>query len=146
MRGMLTTTRIFALFLLTALTGGALSKPASNATPSDGDVHVTITTYDGNGASRSVTAIVPSSGLATRDVSSAGSTPVQTTAAGGDLVISQIYSNGGNTGSTYQNNYLELFNRTSSPIDFSGWKIYLASLMLPVRLIQLSRLPARTGY
>src|SRR4029079_1251298 len=37
------------------------------------------------------------------------------------------YSHGGNVGSTYQNNYLELFNPTDSTIDFSGWQIYLAS-------------------
>lgn len=48
-------------------------------------------------------------------------------AAAGDIVISQIYSNGGNLGSTYQNNYLELFNRTDNPIDFGGWRIYATS-------------------
>lgn len=48
-------------------------------------------------------------------------------AAAGDIVISQIYSNGGNSGSTYQNNYLELFNRTDNPIDFGGWRIYATS-------------------
>ncbi|HBB88013.1 MAG TPA: hypothetical protein DC047_10395 [Blastocatellia bacterium] len=48
-------------------------------------------------------------------------------AAAGDIVLSQIYSNGGNAGSTYQNNYLELFNRTDNPIDFDGWRIYFTS-------------------
>jgi hypothetical protein len=48
-------------------------------------------------------------------------------AAPGDIVFSQIYSNGGNPGSTYQNNYLEFYNRTNAAIDFSGWRVYLAS-------------------
>jgi hypothetical protein len=55
-------------------------------------------------------------------------TPTPTpTPAQGSVVISQVYSNGGNSGSTYQNNYLELFNRTNNPIDFDGWRIYFTS-------------------
>jgi hypothetical protein len=49
------------------------------------------------------------------------------TSAAGDIVISQFYSHGGNAGSTYQNKYLELYNRTNTAIDIRGWPIYLAS-------------------
>ena len=58
--------------------------------------------------------------------SSSTATPTQPAAAG-DIVFSQIYASGGNTGSTYQNNYLEFYNRTNASINFSGWRIYLAS-------------------
>jgi len=53
-------------------------------------------------------------------------TPVPTPAQG-DVVISQVYSGGGNPGSTYQNNYIELFNRTNNTIDISGWPLWFAS-------------------
>jgi len=45
----------------------------------------------------------------------------------GDVVISQIYSGGGQPGSTFQYNYVELFNRTNETIDINGWPISGAS-------------------
>ncbi|MEP6636584.1 MAG: lamin tail domain-containing protein, partial [Acidobacteriota bacterium] len=45
----------------------------------------------------------------------------------GDIVISQVYGGGGNPGSTYQNNFIELFNRSSATIDISGWPLHFAS-------------------
>jgi hypothetical protein len=53
-------------------------------------------------------------------------TPVPTPAQG-DVVISQVYSGGGNPGSTYQNNFIELFNRTDHSIDISGWPLWFAT-------------------
>jgi hypothetical protein len=44
-----------------------------------------------------------------------------------DLVISQVYAGGGNSGATYANDYVELFNRGSSPIDLSGWSVQYAT-------------------
>ncbi len=35
------------------------------------------------------------------------------------LVISQIYGGGGNTGATYQNDFVEIFNRGTTTVDFS---------------------------
>lgn len=49
------------------------------------------------------------------------------TPARGDVVISQIYSGGGQPGSTFQYNYVELFNRTNETIDINGWPISGAS-------------------
>jgi len=43
------------------------------------------------------------------------------------LVISQIYGGGGNSGATYQNDYVELFNASTGPIDTGGWTIQYAS-------------------
>ena len=55
-------------------------------------------------------------------------TPVASpTPALGDVVISQIYSGGGQPGSTYQHNYIELFNRSNEVIDITSWPITAAS-------------------
>ena len=48
-------------------------------------------------------------------------------AAAGNVVISQVYGGGGNTGATYQNDYVELFNRSASPISITGWSVQYAS-------------------
>lgn len=43
------------------------------------------------------------------------------------VVISQIYGAGGNTGAIFTHDYVELFNLTSSPVDLSGWTLNYAS-------------------
>jgi predicted extracellular nuclease len=43
------------------------------------------------------------------------------------VVISQIYGGGGNSGATLTNDYIELFNRSETPVDISGWSIQYAS-------------------
>jgi|ERR1700754_760929 len=55
-------------------------------------------------------------------------TPTPTpTPAQGDIVISQIYSGAGQPNSTFQNNYVELFNRTNTAIDINGWPLAFTS-------------------
>jgi hypothetical protein len=44
-----------------------------------------------------------------------------------DLVISQVFAGGGNSGATYANDYVELFNRGSSTVDLSGWSVQYAT-------------------
>ena len=44
-----------------------------------------------------------------------------------DLVISQVYAGGGNSGATYASDYVELFNRGSSTVDLSGWSVQYAT-------------------
>ncbi len=44
-----------------------------------------------------------------------------------DLVVSQVYAGGGNSGATYANDFVELFNRGSSPVDLSGWSVQYAT-------------------
>jgi hypothetical protein len=39
------------------------------------------------------------------------------------LVVSQIYGGGGNSGATYTNDFVELFNPTNSTINISGWSV-----------------------
>ena len=99
--------------------------PASSVDTAD-DVKVVVTTYrDGQVYETTSTTKWPRSSDASVNPSASvvGNLP----ASAGDIVVSQIYSNGGNPGSTYQNNYLELFNRTDNAIDFGGWRIYVAS-------------------
>jgi hypothetical protein len=43
-----------------------------------------------------------------------------------DLVLGQVYAGGGNTGATFANDYVELFNRGSSTIDLTGWSVQYA--------------------
>jgi predicted extracellular nuclease len=44
-----------------------------------------------------------------------------------DIVISQVYGGGGNSGAPYTNDFVELFNRGTTPISLSGWSIQYAS-------------------
>ena len=88
------------------------------------DVRITITSYQGGTVlQQTVTAV--SSASFSKDSASVAAAPAQPAAAG-DIVFSQIYASGGNSGSTYQNNYLELFNRTNNTVDISGWRFYLS--------------------
>jgi predicted extracellular nuclease len=43
------------------------------------------------------------------------------------IVISQIYGGGGNTGATYSNDFIELFNRSSTAVNVNGWSVQYAS-------------------
>lgn len=44
-----------------------------------------------------------------------------------NVVISQVYGGGGNTGATYTNDFIELFNRSTTPINLSGWSLQYAA-------------------
>ncbi|MBL8208079.1 MAG: lamin tail domain-containing protein, partial [Blastocatellia bacterium] len=43
------------------------------------------------------------------------------------LVISQVYGGGGNSGSTFKNDFIELFNRGSAPITMTNWSVQYAT-------------------
>lgn len=45
----------------------------------------------------------------------------------GAIVISQIYGGGGNTGATYQNDFIELFNAGNTAQSLNGWSVQYAS-------------------
>jgi hypothetical protein len=47
--------------------------------------------------------------------------------ASSDLVVSQVFAGGGNSGAAYANDFVELFNRGASSVDVSGWTIQYAS-------------------
>jgi predicted extracellular nuclease len=48
-------------------------------------------------------------------------------AASPNVVISQVYGGGGNTGAQYTNDFIELFNRGSAPVDLGTWSLQYAS-------------------
>ncbi|HUL71929.1 MAG TPA: lamin tail domain-containing protein [Vicinamibacterales bacterium] len=48
-------------------------------------------------------------------------------AAASQIVISQVYGGGGNTGATYTNDFVEIFNRGSVAVDLTGWSLQYAS-------------------
>jgi uncharacterized protein len=47
--------------------------------------------------------------------------------AASDVVISQVYGGGGNSGATLKNDFVELFNRSGAPVSLTGWSIQYAS-------------------
>jgi predicted extracellular nuclease len=51
--------------------------------------------------------------------------PVQASASG--IVISQVYGGGGNTGATYKQDFVELFNAGTGPVTLTGWSLQYAS-------------------
>ena len=48
-------------------------------------------------------------------------------AASPNLVISQIYGAGGNAGSVYRNDYIEIFNRGDTAVTATGWSVQYGS-------------------
>jgi len=43
-----------------------------------------------------------------------------------DVVISQVYGAGGNSGASFQNDFIELFNRGNAAVNLSGWAVQYA--------------------
>jgi predicted extracellular nuclease len=60
-------------------------------------------------------------------LAAAALSPHASSAASSTIVISQIYGAGGNTGATYANDYVELFNLSGSSVSVSGWSVQYAS-------------------
>ncbi|MCB1577530.1 MAG: lamin tail domain-containing protein, partial [Xanthomonadales bacterium] len=48
-------------------------------------------------------------------------------AAQAQVVISQVYGGGGNGGSTYTNDFIEIFNAGSTAQNLNGWSVQYAS-------------------
>jgi uncharacterized repeat protein (TIGR01451 family) len=44
-----------------------------------------------------------------------------------DIVISQVYGGGGNTGATFTRDFIELFNQGATTVNLSGWSVQYAS-------------------
>src|SRR4051794_6407075 len=54
-------------------------------------------------------------------------TGAATGAGSPSLVISQVYGGGGNSGATYKNDFVELFNRGSTTVPLTGWSVQYAA-------------------
>ena len=55
-----------------------------------------------------------------------------------NIRISQIYTRGGEAGATFQNDYVELFNRGQTNVDISGWSLNIANFSGVPPNIQIS--------
>jgi len=53
------------------------------------------------------------------------------TASTPGMVISQVYGGGGNSSATYNQDFVEIFNRSNATIDISGWSVQYASATGP---------------
>ncbi|WP_281156037.1 ExeM/NucH family extracellular endonuclease [Streptomyces sp. HYC2] len=75
--------------------------------------------------SRSRRTLVRATGivLAVTGLSSFLAGPADANPAGTGLVINEVYGGGGNSGSTYTNDYIELFNPTDAAVSVSGWSV-----------------------
>ena len=47
------------------------------------------------------------------------------------VVVSEVYGGGGNNGATYTNDFIELYNSGSTPVDLSTWSVQYASATGP---------------
>lgn len=67
-----------------------------------------------------------SSGAATKTVilTGTGTTPP---AAPTHVVISEVYGGGGNTGATYKNDFIELYNPGTTAVNLNGWSVQYTS-------------------
>ena len=74
-------------------------------------------------ARRALVALVIALGLVTPTVAP---TPVRA-APSPDVVISQVYGGGGNSGAFYANDFFELYNRGGATVDLTGWSVQYAS-------------------
>lgn len=64
---------------------------------------------------------LPSSRLAPRSAQRSGAPAYPA------VVISQIYGGGGNSGATFKNDYIELFNPGTQPVSVAGWSVQYTS-------------------
>ncbi|MBC8075664.1 MAG: ExeM/NucH family extracellular endonuclease, partial [Chloroflexales bacterium] len=53
--------------------------------------------------------------------------PKPVAAVSNGVVISQVYGGGGNSGAPLRNDFIELFNRGTSPVALDGWSVQYAS-------------------
>ncbi len=53
--------------------------------------------------------------------------PQRAQALSQDIVISQVYGGGGNSGGVYTNDFIELFNRGGSTVSLAGWSLQYTS-------------------
>jgi len=51
----------------------------------------------------------------------------QVSASSPNIVISQVYGGGGNSGATLTNDFIELFNRGTTAVEITGWSVQYAS-------------------
>ncbi len=53
--------------------------------------------------------------------------PLRSASSAGGVVISQVYGGGGNAGSTFKNDFIELYNAGTTDVTLTGWSVQYAS-------------------
>ncbi len=53
--------------------------------------------------------------------------PLRSASLAGGVVISQVYGGGGNAGSTFKNDFIELYNAGATDVSLTGWSVQYAS-------------------
>jgi len=53
----------------------------------------------------------------------ANATTATATAPAANIVINQVYGGGGNSGATFKNDFIELYNNENTAVDLSGWSL-----------------------
>ena len=66
-------------------------------------------------------------GLAAGAVLTAALAVTPASAASPDIVVSQVYGGGGNSGATLTNDYVQLYNRGTATVSVTGWSVQYAS-------------------
>ena len=69
------------------------------------------------------TLTITSTGATTQTVSLSGSV----TAPAAKVVVNQVYGGGGNSGSVYSNDFIELFNDADTAVNLAGWSVQYAA-------------------
>ena len=49
--------------------------------------------------------------------------PLPGSATSANVVISEVYGGGGNSGAIWTNDFVELYNRSDAAVDVSGWVV-----------------------
>src|SRR5919112_1170358 len=47
--------------------------------------------------------------------------------SGAPVVINEVYGGGGNSGATLKQDFIELYNKSASPVNLAGWSVQYAS-------------------
>lgn len=75
---------------------------------------------------RKISATAAGLALVSGGLAAAAISPAQA-AANDHVVISEAYGGGGNSGSTFKNDFIELYNPTSAAVDLSSWSVQYRS-------------------
>ncbi len=65
--------------------------------------------------------------LAVLGASLAATEPAHAVDTSSAVVISEVYGGGGNSGAQYRNDFIELYNKSASPVSVAGWSVQYAS-------------------
>ena len=68
-----------------------------------------------------------STGAGSQSVTLTGTVNAATPDPNANIVINQIYGGGGNTGATYKNDFVELYNNESRTVNLAGWSVQYSS-------------------